>query len=169
MGFSEVYSADLLRIRRDGAHAHAAPSSGYDTPSAGYGAPDTGYGAPDTGYAAPDTGYGAPDTGYGAPDTGYGAPATGYGAPEYGGNDVKLNLDFLHWLPAIALLFVGLSLLFPNVRDIDVKRKKRSVEESNPVYDLAERVQDMYSAVLRSESCMEKIVCELGGMAKDLP
>ena len=40
--------------------------------------------------------------------------------------------------------------------------------ESNPVYDLAERVQDMYSAVLRSESCMEKIVCELGGMAKDL-
>ena len=128
MGFSEVYSADLLRIRRDGAHAHATPSSGYDTPSAGYGAPDTGYGAPDTGYAAPDTGYGAPDTGYGAPDTGYGAPATGYGAPEYGGNDVKLNLDFLHWLPAIALLFVGLSLLFPNVRDIDVKRKKRSVE-----------------------------------------
>jgi hypothetical protein len=26
----------------------------------------------------------------------------------------------------------------------------------------------MYSAVLRSEECMEKIVCELGGMAKDI-
>ena len=141
MGFSEVYSADLLRIRRDGAHAHAAPSSGYDTPSAGYGAPDTGYGAPDTGYAAPDTGYGAPDTGYGAPDTGYGAPATGYGAPEYGGNDVKLNLDFLHWLPAIALLFVGLSLLFPNVRDIDVKRKKRSVEGKSALENISPQMK----------------------------
>ena len=123
MGLSEVYSADLQR--RDGSHAHshaaAAPSSGYDTPSVGYGAPDTGYGAP-------DTGYGAPDTGYGAPDTGYGAPATGYGAPAYGGggNSLNLNLDFLTWIPAIALLFVGLSLLFPNMRSVSA-RKKRSV------------------------------------------
>lgn len=126
MGLSEVYSADLQR--RDGSH-HAAPSSGYDTPSVGYGAPDTGYAAPATGYGAPDTGYGAPDTGYGAPDTGYGAPATGYGggAPAYGGgNSLNLNLDFLTWIPAIALLFVGLSLLFPNMRSVSA-RKKRSV------------------------------------------
>ena len=121
MGLSEVYSADLQR--RDGSgHGHAAPSSGYDTPSVGYGAPDTGY-------AAPATGYGAPDTGYGAPDTGYGAPATGYGAPAYGGgggNSLNLNLDFLTWIPAIALLFVGLSLLFPNMRSVSA-RKKRSL------------------------------------------
>ena len=40
--------------------------------------------------------------------------------------------------------------------------------ESNPVYDLADRVNDIYGAVLESEECMEKIACELGGMAKDL-
>jgi hypothetical protein len=59
------------------------------------------------------------------------------------------------------------SLLFPAV--VNVGRKKRSLaEESNPVYDIAERVNEIYGAVLESEECMEKIACELGGMAKDL-
>ena len=141
VGLSEA--ATLLQ-KRDGSHGHshaAAPSSGYDTPDTGYGAPDTGYGAPDTGYGAPDTGYGAPDTGYGAPDTGYGAPATGYGAPDtgygapsYGGGGGKFNLDILGpllWPIMAALLFVGLSLLFPTIISVDnsLGRKKRSLDQ----------------------------------------
>jgi len=162
-----AYAEAAQITKRDGAHGHShaaaapAPASGYGAPAASYGAP-----APDTGYGAPDTGYGAPDTGYGAPADGYDAPADSYdAAPSYGA-DGEVGPGILPFV-AVILAIIGLSLLFPAVVNID--RKKRSVaEESNPVYDLAERVQDMYSAVVRSEECMEKIVCELGGMAKDL-
>jgi len=162
-----AYAEAAQITKRDGAHGHShaaaapAPASGYGAPAASYGAP-----APDTGYGAPDTGYGAPDTGYGAPADGYDAPADGYEtAPSYGA-DGEVGPGILPFV-AVILAIIGLSLLFPAV--VNIERKKRSVaEESNPVYDLAERVQDMYSAVLRSEECMEKIVCELGGMAKDL-
>merc|ERR1719297_85456 len=146
-----AYGAQIQK--RDGAHGHAhaaaAPASGYGAP-----APATGYGAPDTSYAAPDTGYGAPDTGYEA-------------APAYGAEDAAVGPGILPFV-AVILAIIGLSLLFPAVVNVESRRKRSLAEESNPVYDLAERVQDMYSAVLRSESCMEKIVCELGGMAKDL-
>jgi len=146
-----AYGAQIQK--RDGAHGHAhaaaAPASGYGAP-----APATGYGAPDTSYAAPDTGYGAPDTGYEA-------------APAYGADDAAVGPGILPFV-AVILAIIGLSLLFPAVVNVESRRKRSLAEESNPVYDLAERVQDMYSAVLRSESCMEKIVCELGGMAKDL-
>jgi len=162
-----AYAEAAQITKRDGAHGHShaaaapAPASGYGAPAASYGAP-----APDTGYGAPDTGYGAPDTGYGAPDTGYDAPAETYdAAPSYGA-DGEVGPGILPFV-AVILAIIGLSLLFPAV--VNIERKKRSVaEESNPVYDLAERVQDMYRAVERSEECMEKIVCELGGMAKDL-
>jgi hypothetical protein len=162
-----AYAEAAQITKRDGAHGHShaaaapAPASGYGAPAASYGAP-----APDTGYGAPDTGYGAPDTGYGAPADGYDAPADSYdAAPSYGA-DGEVGPGILPFV-AVILAIIGLSLLFPAV--VNIERKKRSVaEESNPVYDLAERVQDMYSAVLRSEECMEKIVCELGGMAKDL-
>merc|ERR1712045_1037378 len=117
------------------------------------------------GYDTPSAGYSAPATGYGAPDTGYGT------APSYGGDDGKFPdlLGPLLWPVMVILMFVGLSLLFPTIVTVQNGngRRKRSLE-SNPVVDLAERVQDMYSAVLRSEECMEKIVCELGGMAKDI-
>jgi uncharacterized membrane protein len=160
-----AYGAQIQK--RDGAHGHAhaaaAPASGYGAP-----APATGYGAPDTGYAAPDTGYGAPDTGYGAPDTGYAAPSDGYeAAPAYGADDAAVGPGILPFV-AVILAIIGLSLLFPAVVNVQTRKRRSLAEEANPVYDLAERVQDMYSAVLRSESCMEKIVCELGGMAKDL-
>jgi len=169
-----AYAEAAQISKRDGAHGHshaaaAAPASGYGAPAASYGAPApaTGYGAPADGYGAPDTGYGAPDTGYGAPADGYDAPAETYdAAPAYGAQEADLGPGILPFV-AVILAIIGLSLLFPAV--VNIERKKRSLaEESNPVYDLAERVQDMYSAVLRSEECMEKIVCELGGMAKDI-
>jgi hypothetical protein len=139
-----AYGAQIQK--RDGAHGHAHAAA----------APASGYGAP-----APATGYGAPDTGYAAPSDGYEA------APAYGADDAAVGPGILPFV-AVILAIIGLSLLFPAVVNVQTRKRRSLAEEANPVYDLAERVQDMYSAVLRSESCMEKIVCELGGMAKDL-
>jgi len=34
--------------------------------------------------------------------------------------------------------------------------------------DVVERVNDIYSAVVQSEECMERIACEIGGLAADV-
>ena len=111
-----------------GGHAHAAaPSSGYDSPSASYGAPSAGYGAPSTGYDEPSPSYGTPDTGYGAPATGYGGGGgSSYdAAPSYGGDDGGLFPFDLSALIIPILAIVGLSLLFPVITTVDVKKRKR--------------------------------------------
>lgn len=41
-------------------------------------------------------------------------------------------------------------------------------EDSNPMTDVVDRVNDIYGAVVQSEECMERIACELGGLASDL-
>ena len=33
--------------------------------------------------------------------------------------------------------------------------------------NMLERVQDMYMAILESEECIERVVCELGGLVED--
>ena len=33
--------------------------------------------------------------------------------------------------------------------------------------NMIERVQDMYMAVLQSEECLERVACEVGGLAED--
>ena len=40
--------------------------------------------------------------------------------------------------------------------------------EANPLVDVAERVNDIYNSVIQSEECMERIACELGGLAGDV-
>jgi hypothetical protein len=37
-----------------------------------------------------------------------------------------------------------------------------------PKIDVVERVNDIYSAVVQSEECMERIACEIGGLAADV-
>ena len=32
---------------------------------------------------------------------------------------------------------------------------------------MIERAQDMYMAILESEECIERVVCELGGLVED--
>jgi len=182
--------------KRDGAHGHGhaapaapAPSSGYGAPASSYGAPApassygapaasygapapaSSYGAPADSYGAPADSYGAPADSYGAPADGYGAPDTGYEAetPGYGATGAAAAGPGILPFVAAIIAIIGLSLLFPTFVSLTTVRRKRSaVEEQNPVYDLAERVNDIYGAVLESEECMEKIACELGGMAKDL-
>ena len=38
----------------------------------------------------------------------------------------------------------------------------------NPLTDVVERVNDIYMSVVESEECMERIACELGGLAADV-
>ena len=38
----------------------------------------------------------------------------------------------------------------------------------NPLADVVERVNDVYNAVVQSEECMERIACEIGGIAHDV-
>jgi len=169
MGHSiQTRDTGFPKVNRDSEYG-APQAPAYSAPAPSYSAPAPSYSAPAPSYSAPAPAYSAPETGYGAPATGYGAPA-GYSAPGYeaegevveeGGLDLTSII-----IPILAL--IGLSLLFPTYVSVAAGRRKRSADESNPVYDLAERVNDIYGAVLQSEECMEKIACELGVMAKDL-
>jgi hypothetical protein len=170
----------LARPDGTGAHHHhsehsavSAPSaggsaSGYGAPQSGYGAPDAGYGAPEQSYAQPDAGYGAPDPGYGAPSEGYAdySSGTGYVEPQdsYGvaaSGDSGLSAILIPLLIAAALF-----LLIPGTRTVPVERKRRSADDA-PSSNMIERVQDIYMSVLESEECIERIVCEIGGLAED--
>jgi len=176
-----AYGLDISRVRRDGgghghgshgdhgAH-HSAPAAvAAPAASSGYSAPATGYEQPQTGYEEPQTGYGAPQTGYDSPQTGYGATGIGSG---YGGGDPAPQsggFDLTQLLIPI-LIIAGLALLFPSVTTVAVNRKKREVaegEEAGGLSNVIERVQDIYMAVLESEECMERVACEVGGLAED--
>jgi len=185
----EAYVYDNHSIyKRDGGSHHAPPQSSYDAPSSSYSAPSTSYnapspvykpsyneptnygppepsyGPPEPSYGPPEPSYGQPEPSYGAPEPSYGAPATSYGISSY--EEEKPGIDLTTILiPVLALL--GLSLLFPTYVTLStVKRKKRSAEEDS-TSNLVERVQDIYMAVMESEECMERIACEVGGIAAD--
>lgn len=141
-----------------------APSSGYAEPAAAYSAPASAYGAPDAGYSAPEAGYGAPEAAYAAPS------ASGYGPPAYGSYE-QTAPEGLGPLPGIdlttllipILIIAGLALLFPSTTTVDVNRRKRSAEDEEPT--IMERMVDIMESVTTSEGCMERIACEVGGMA----
>jgi len=142
-----AHGAHVL-TRRDGAHAHPAP------------APADGYGAAD-----PPATYGAPEPVYEEPS--YAAPQTGYGVSY----EEETPFDLTTLIIPI-LVIAGLSLLFPTVTTVPVAppaanggRKKRGTDASS---DVIERVNEIYTAVVQSEECMEKIACEVGALAGDV-
>lgn len=160
----------------DHGHDHAAapsapqaPSSGYSAAAAsGYSAPGQGYEQPSA-YAAPSTGYEQPAAGYEQPyDQSYAAP-TSYGqsydaAPVAAAPAAGPNLGLI----IIPLLIVaGLALLFPSTTLVTVRRKRDTEGESSP-NSLMERVQDIYASVVESEECLERVACEVGGLAEDM-
>jgi len=111
-----------------------------------------------------DDGYGAPepDT-YGAPAEAYGAPDTSYSAPSYAA-DTGLDLTTII-IPLLALL--GLFLLFPTyVTLTSVRRKREAIEDAGET-NMVERMMDMYQAIIESEECMERVACDVGGLAND--
>jgi len=111
-----------------------------------------------------DDGYGAPDPSYSEPDDVYGPPEPSYGAPVSYGAETGLDLTTLI-IPLLAL--VGLFLLFPTYVTLTSVRRKREAGEEGESSALVERIQDMYMAVLESEECMERVACEVGGIARD--
>jgi len=130
-----------------------------------YGAPAApSYSAPAPSYSAPAPSYSAPAPSYSAPEPSYSAPSTGYGVSyeEEAGLDLTSII-----IPLLAL--VGLSLLFPTYVSLTTVRKRRDADEDvNPMSDVVGRVNDIYSAVVQSEECMERIACEIGGLAADV-
>jgi len=155
--------------KRDGDHAHAAPASSYGAPapSSSYGAPSSSYGAPAASYSAPAPSYSAPAASYDAPAPSYGAPQTSYGQVSY---EEDAGFPDLTFIIVGILIVTGLSLLFPTYISVSASgRKKRDIEEDvNPMVDVVERVNDIYSSVIQSEECMERIACEIGGLASDV-
>merc|ERR1711981_792242 len=110
--------------------------------------------------AAPSDGYAEPAASYGAPSPSYNEPAPTYGADEAALPDLTPIIIGI-------LALIGLSLLFPTFVSVSA-RKKRDAEEANPMTDVVERVNEIYNSVITSEQCMERIACELGGLASDV-
>jgi len=148
--------------------AAAAPATGYQEPVSGYEAQaDPVYSAPASGYGAPASGYGAPASGYGQPS--YEEPTSGYGAPSGFENTAPAEaggLDLSTLLIPI-LIIAGLALLFPSVTSVEVRKRRDVSGDESPMSNMIERVQDMYMAVLQSEECLERVACEVGGLAED--
>merc|ERR1711976_401378 len=155
-----IYPNALYRRDGGGSHSHGSSSSS----GSSYGAPEPSYSAPAPSYGAPEPSYGAPEPSYGAPEASYGAPSYGYGTEE-----ASAGLDLTSILiPILALL--GLSLLFPTFVTINgTGRRKRDVmdEDESSSSNMISRVQDMYMAIMESEECIERVVCELGGLVSD--
>jgi len=138
-----AHSAHVI-TRRDGDHAHAAAA-----PAAGYGVADP-----------PAPAYGAPEV-YAEPA--YAPPQTGYGVSY----EEEAPFDISTLIIPI-LVIAGLSLLFPTIINVPAQpagRKRRDVDTSSDVID---RVNEIYTAVVQSEECMEKIACEVGALAGDV-
>jgi len=125
--------------------------------------------ATDRDSGASASGYGAPAPSYGAPEPSYEEPVQEYAAaPSYGAAEAAVP-DLTPIIIGI-LVLTGLSLLFPTYVTLTSVRRKRSAEstqDENPMNNMIERVQDMYMAVLQSEECMERVACEVGGLAAD--
>jgi len=156
------------KVNRDSEYgAPAAPA--YNAPAPSYGAPAPSYAAPAPSYSAPAPSYAAPAPSYAEPS--YEEPSASYGQPSYAADDGGgIDLTALI-IPILAL--IGLSLLFPTYVSV-ASRKKRSlpdgtdVVDANPMTDVVERVNEIYNSVITSEQCMERIACELGGLASDV-
>merc|ERR1712008_388553 len=106
---------------------------------------------------------------YEEPAASYGAPAPTYEepAPSYGYEEEPLP-DLTPIIVGI-LVLTGLSLLFPTFVSLaTVRRKRHAEDEGDHQTDVIERVNEIYTAVVQSEECMEKIACEVGALAGDV-
>lgn len=170
---ASALSIDAKLQKRDGGghshgHDHAPADSGYGAPAQSYEEPAASYGAPAASYGAPAASYGAPAASYGAPAASYGAPSDSYGV-SYGGYEEQDQFPDITPIIIGLLVLAGLSLLFPTFVSLSSVRRKRDAEDDiNPMNDVVQRVNDIYSSVVASEECMERIACEVGGLAADV-
>merc|ERR1712181_111260 len=106
------------------------------------------------------------DAGYEQPSYATGASSYEASAPGYGEVETATGGFDLSTLLVPILIIAGLALLFPSVRNVPVSRRRREAGDSTE-NSLLERVQDIYLAVVESEECMERVACEVGGIAAD--
>merc|ERR1712045_260980 len=66
-------------------------------------------------------------------------------------------------IPLLALL--GLFLLFPTYVTLTNVRRKREAVESGTEVSAVARMMDMYQAIIESEECLERVACDVGGLA----
>jgi len=113
-----------------------------------------------------DEGYGPPEPTYNEPEPSYDAPVAEYAAsaPSYQAEVEPLDLTTLI-IPFLAIL--GLLLLFPNYTTLTSVRRRRETGEEGEPTRLVDRIQDIYTAVVESEECLERVACEVGAIAKD--
>merc|ERR1712203_1357403 len=111
------------------------------------------YHVPNSGYETPHASYDPPATSYSA--SSYDTHQTSYGETSYEPSYEAPYNPLPDITPIIVgiMALLGLSLLFPNNVRIN---------------DVVERVNEIYNSVITSEQCMERIACELGGLASDV-
>jgi len=147
--------------KRDSDHAHERDHSHEHEPANDYHVPNNGYDTPSASYDTPSSSY----------QTSYDSHQTSYGETSYEPSYEAPYNPLPDITPIIVgiMALLGLSLLFPNnVRINDVRRKRSTAEDANPMTDVVERVNEIYNSVITSEQCMERIACELGGLASDV-
>ena len=59
-------------------------------------------------------------------------------------------------------------VIFQHSVGASARLKRSAAEDANPMTDVVERVNEIYNSVITSEQCMERIACELGGLASDV-
>ena len=60
--------------------------------------------------------------------------------------------------------------MVPTHANFDSREKRYAAEDvdANPMIDVVERINEIFNSVITSEQCMERIACELGGLASDV-
>ena len=58
--------------------------------------------------------------------------------------------------------------MVPAHASLDSREKRYAAEDANPMTDVVNRVNAIYSSAIAGEQCMERIACELGGLASDV-
>lgn len=68
------------------------------------------------------------------------------------------------------ITFTSLAIGFPGQLTLTEVRSRRMSRKRkrSPLNDVVERVNDIYMSVVESEECMQRIACEVGGLAKDV-
>jgi len=107
-------------------------------------------------------------SGYGAPEPeaapSYEAPADSYGAPSASYGPVEEEADLTPFI-AMALVILGLSLLFPEIVTYTVRRKRDANDYAGRSHEIYDHLARAFDPVDRG--CMEKITCEAGTLARD--
>jgi len=164
-------------VKADGVHSHdhAPAHDAYGPPEPSYGAPAPSYGAPEPSYGAPAPSYGAPAPSY-EPEPQYEPPVTYEHHDVYEEEEGGIDIIVVTIIACLALL--GLSLLFPTFVRVNSGnlvnangRKKRYAEEIARA-DFVGRTTEIYDHLNMAlepidRRCIEKITCEVGGLAYD--